>query len=71
METRLPLIACPTLVIDAAQDPYAHPNAARIAAAIPGATLATIPGGMVPLPDQVPETFATAILTFLSQARPA
>lgn len=71
METRLPLIACPTLVIDALQDPHAHPNAARIAAAIPGATLTTIPGGMVPLPDQAPEAFATAILDFLNQARPA
>ncbi len=66
MEDRLPRIACPTLVIDALQDPYAHPAAARLAAAIPRARLHPIPGGMVPLPDQLPHEFSDAILGFLA-----
>lgn len=66
MEERLPRITCPTLVIDATDDPHAHPSAALVAAAIPGARLTRIEGGMVPLPDQNPEQFAGAILSFLS-----
>jgi pimeloyl-ACP methyl ester carboxylesterase len=69
MEDRLPRITCPTLVIDAPLDPHAHPAAARIAAAIPGARLHPIPGGMVPLPDQLPAAFSAAILDFLVDLR--
>ena len=68
MEERLPLISCPTLVIDAVADPHAHPSAARLAAAIVGAELHGIEGGMVPLPDQKPEAFADAILKFFLRA---
>ncbi|MBN8875426.1 MAG: alpha/beta fold hydrolase [Rhodospirillales bacterium] len=69
METRLPRVTCPTLVIDPLADPHAHPSAARIAAAIPGAQLVPIEGGMVPLPDQHPTAFAAAILDFLAAQR--
>jgi pimeloyl-ACP methyl ester carboxylesterase len=68
METRLPLVRCPTLVISPAADPHAHPVASRVAGAIAGAGLIEIPGGMVPFPDQMPEAFASTTLSFLDQA---
>jgi pimeloyl-ACP methyl ester carboxylesterase len=68
METRLPLVRCPTLVISPTADPHAHPVASRVAAAIAGASLIEIPGGMVPLPDQMPQTFASTTLSFLDRA---
>ena len=52
-------------MIAAPADPHAHPSAARVAAAIPGARLVEIAGGMVPLPDQKPAEFAQAVLDFL------
>ena len=58
MEDRISCVACPTLVIDAVRDPHAHPAAARVAAAIPGARL----------PDQLPGPFADAILRHLADA---
>ena len=36
METRLPLVRCPTLVIAPTADPHAHPHAPKVAAAIAG-----------------------------------
>jgi pimeloyl-ACP methyl ester carboxylesterase len=68
METRLPLVRCPTLVISPAADPHAHPVASKVAAAIAGASLTEIPGGMVPFPDQMPELFASTTLDFLDRA---
>lgn len=68
MEDRLPLIACPTLVIRAADDPHAFPHGAPLAAAIPGAGLVTIEGGTVPLPDHMPAAFAAAVLHFLQSS---
>lgn len=69
METRLSRITCPILLIDAPLDPHAHPNIPRLAAALPHATVATIPGGTVPLPDGHPEAFAAAVLRFLEPQR--
>jgi len=66
METRLPLVRCPTLVIAPTADPHAHPHAPKVAAAITGSTLVTIEDGMVPLPDQKPEEFTDAIRRFLA-----
>jgi pimeloyl-ACP methyl ester carboxylesterase len=65
METRLPLVRCPTLVISPTADPHAHPNAGKVVAAIAGAKLVEVEGGMVPFPDQMPEAFAAATLSFL------
>ena len=62
METRLPLLRCPTLVIA----PTADPNAPKVAAAIAGSTLVKIQDGMVPLPDQKPEEFTDVIRRFLA-----
>jgi pimeloyl-ACP methyl ester carboxylesterase len=66
MEKRLPLIRCPTLVIAPTADPHAYPHAPKVAAAIAGSTLIEIEGGMVPLPDQMPEAFAAAVHRFLA-----
>ena len=65
METRLPLVRCPTLVISPTADPHAHPVASKVAGAITGAALIEVDGGMVPLPDQMPDAFAAATLSFL------
>jgi pimeloyl-ACP methyl ester carboxylesterase len=66
METRLPLVRCPTLVIAPTADPHAHPHAPKVAAAIAGSTLVKIEDGMVPLPDQKPEEFSAVIHRFLA-----
>lgn len=66
MERRLPFVHCPTLVIAPTADPHAYPHATKVAAAIDSAQMLEIEGGMVPLPDQMPEVFASAIDEFLS-----
>jgi pimeloyl-ACP methyl ester carboxylesterase len=63
METRLSEIRCPTLVIDATEDHHARP--VEVARSIEGSFRTSITGGMVPLPDQMPEAFAAAVLEFL------
>jgi pimeloyl-ACP methyl ester carboxylesterase len=66
METRLPLVRCPTLVIAPTADPHAHPHAPKVAAAIAGSALVEIEDGMVPLPDQKPAEFTEVIHRFLA-----
>jgi pimeloyl-ACP methyl ester carboxylesterase len=58
-------IRCPVLLIGATADPYSYPVLARLRDALPGAHVEEIEGGMVPLPDQLPEQFATAVDRFL------
>ncbi len=65
METRLPLIRCPVLVIAPTADPHAYPQARPLADAIAGSRYVEIEGGMVPLPDQMPQAFAAAVTDFL------
>lgn len=65
METHLPLVRCPTLVIAPTADPHAYPHAGRVADAIAGARVVEVEGGMVPLPDQMPERFAELVTAFL------
>jgi pimeloyl-ACP methyl ester carboxylesterase len=65
METRLPLVRCPTLVISPTADPHAHPVADKVVGAIAGASLIEVEGAMVPFPDQMPEIFAATIVGFL------
>ena len=69
MEDRLGQIRCPTLVIDPTDDPHAHPAAPRVAGAIAGSVLREMSGGMVPLPDQMPEAFAGLVRDFVSACR--
>jgi len=64
MERQLPRIQAPTLLIAGTGD-LAYPDLPRLAAALPGSRVVEIVGGMVPLPDQLPEQFAAAVLEFL------
>jgi len=57
-------IRCPVLLIGATDDPYAYPSLPRWREALPQAEVAVIEGGMVPLPDQLPAEFATAVERF-------
>lgn len=66
METRSPLVTSPTLVIAATADPHAYPATARVVREIAGSRLAEIQGGMVPLPDQMPQAFADTVAAFLA-----
>ncbi len=65
MDERVALVRAPALVLQAGGDPFAAPHAAVLAARLPGARLARIEGGMVPLPEQMPEAFAAAVDGFL------
>jgi hypothetical protein len=58
-------------VIAPTADPHAHPNARRLADSIAGSRYVEIEGGMVPLPDQMPERFAELVTDFLLDARGA
>jgi len=66
METRIPLLRAPTLVIGATDDPHAFPAAGQVARAIAGSQRIDIQGGTVPLPDQMPQAFAEAVRAFLA-----
>jgi pimeloyl-ACP methyl ester carboxylesterase len=66
MEDRLGQIGCPTLVIAPTGDPHVHPVAPRVAASIAGSMLRELSGGMVPLPDQMPEAFAGLVRDFVA-----
>jgi pimeloyl-ACP methyl ester carboxylesterase len=65
IEERLPLVHCPVLLIGALEDAYAYPSLTQLQAALPHAVVTEIPGGMVPLPDQLPEAFSDAVEQFL------
>jgi len=65
MEDRIDRVTQPTLVIRAPDDPFASPHAAELAGHLRNARIVDIEGGMVPLPDQLPEAFARAVLDFL------
>jgi len=65
METRLPLIRCPVLVLAPMADPHAYPQARPLADRIAGSRYVEVEGGMVPLPDQMPERFAELVTEFL------
>lgn len=64
MEDRIGCIAHPVLILRASDDPFASPHAAELKHALPQARIVDIEGGMVPLPDQLPEAFAAAVLAF-------
>jgi pimeloyl-ACP methyl ester carboxylesterase len=68
MEDALARIQAPTLLMAGTEDPYAHPHLARLAAALPGSEVVEIPGGMVPMVDQMPEAFAETVLAFLDRS---
>jgi pimeloyl-ACP methyl ester carboxylesterase len=69
MEERVASVTQPALVIRAGADPFAAPHAQHWLQLLPQAQLTDIPEGMVPLPDQMPQAFAQAVLRFL-EAQP-
>ena len=70
METRLPLIRCPVLIVAPTADPHAYPAARPLAERIAGSRLVEIVGGMIPLPDQMPREFAAVVQEFLDSVYP-
>ena len=68
MEARIGRVTQPALLIRATDDPFAAPHAAELALHLPDARIVDIAGGMVPLPDQLPQAFADAVLAFLDGA---
>ncbi|VTU18674.1 2-hydroxy-6-oxo-6-phenylhexa-2,4-dienoate hydrolase [Variovorax sp. SRS16] len=69
MEDRIGRVTQPVLLVRAPDDPFASPHAAELAAHLHDARVVDIEGGMVPLPDQLPEAFARAVLDFLDGLR--
>ena len=69
MEDHIGRVTQPTLLIRAPDDPFASPHAAELQAQLPQARVVDIEGGMVPLPDQLPQAFARTVLAFLDPTR--
>lgn len=65
METKVPRLHQPTLIVHAPDDPFASPHTAEWQHLLPQARVAPVAGGMVPLPDQLPQDFAQVVLDFL------
>jgi pimeloyl-ACP methyl ester carboxylesterase len=65
MEDRIAGIRQPTLLIRATHDPFAKDHCDDLRQHIRHARIVDIEGGMVPLPDQMPQAFAGAVLEFL------
>jgi pimeloyl-ACP methyl ester carboxylesterase len=65
MEDRIHQVMHPTLIIRATDDPFASPHADELRQHLANARIVDIAGGMVPLPDQMPEAFAQTVLAFL------
>lgn len=65
MEERIHLVTQPTLLIRATDDPFASSHTAELREELANARIVDIEGGMVPLPDQMPEAFARTVLDFL------
>jgi pimeloyl-ACP methyl ester carboxylesterase len=66
-EKRLPGVHCPVLLVAATHDPHAYPGLPRLRATLPDAAVAELAGGMVPLPDGMPDAFAGAVARFLDE----
>lgn len=69
MEDRIGRVSQPTLIVRAGGDPFAAPHVAELQAHLPQARLVDIDAGMVPLPDQLPDDFARAVLSFIDGQR--
>ncbi len=67
MQDAVKSLRCPVLLVGATHDPYAYPALEPMQAALPEAEVEVIKGGMVPLPDQLPEQFAAAVERFLDR----
>jgi pimeloyl-ACP methyl ester carboxylesterase len=67
MERKLELVRAPALVVVGTDDPFALPHARPLSERLSDSRVLEIPGGMVPLPDQLPREFADAVLAFLAE----
>jgi pimeloyl-ACP methyl ester carboxylesterase len=67
MEAKMPLIQAATLVIAGTEDPFSYPRMKPLAESIKNSRTAEIEGGMVPMVDQMPETFARVVMEFLEE----
>jgi pimeloyl-ACP methyl ester carboxylesterase len=67
MEERIAQVRAPTLIIRAPDDPFASPHAIELQRHLPQARIVDIAGGMVPLPDQLPQAFAGAVSEFITE----
>jgi pimeloyl-ACP methyl ester carboxylesterase len=66
MEERIPLVRAPTLALCGELDTFSLPDLLRIAAAIPVARTAILPGTGVPAVDHRPGQFAAAVGEFIA-----
>ena len=67
LKPKLPLIACPTLVLDATHYPF-HYLAKEVQRLIPNSKLTIIENGPMYLDRAMPKEFAEAIMSFLSSS---
>jgi len=67
MEEDVPRVRAPATLIGATADPFAFPHLEHLRAALPGARVVVIDGGMVPLPDQLPGPFADTVLAHIAR----
>lgn len=67
MEEATPLITAPTLLIGASADQFAYPELEPLRAAITGAEVAVVEGGMVPLMEEHHEQVAEIVRGFLDR----
>lgn len=69
MEDHIGAVRAPVTILRATDDPFASPHAPELAEHLGGAPIVDVEGGMVPLPDQLPEAFAAAVLDAVGVAR--
>jgi pimeloyl-ACP methyl ester carboxylesterase len=70
MEDLIDRVNSPTLVVRATDDPFAYPHGEELRDRLVHAAsveMIDIEGGMVPLPDQLPDEFAAAVMSFLDR----
>ncbi|MGH2875250.1 MAG: alpha/beta fold hydrolase [Solirubrobacteraceae bacterium] len=67
MEERVARVRAPTLLIGATEDRFVYPHLRALAEQIAGARVVELQGGMVPLPDQMPQRFGEAVIEFLRE----
>lgn len=67
MDDRAGLVRAPTLLIAGTDDPFAYPELGPLGRAIADARSVELAGGMVPLPDQMPQRFADTVIDFLRE----
>lgn len=68
MEDTITGVVAPVRLIRATDDPFAFPHGDELREQLvnaPSIDMVDIVGGMVPLPDQLPEAFASAVVEFL------